>query len=104
MALLLQRSGYQPTDDPEQADVLVVNTCGFIALARAESLETLRALGVQVRPDQKLIAAGCWAQREPETLLELVPQLDAVIGTPSWNQLPALIGALQQRSERLNLH
>lgn len=101
MALLLQRSGYQPTDDPEQADVLVVNTCGFIALARDESLETLRALGVQVRPDQKLIAAGCWAQREPETLLELVPQLDAVIGTRSWNQLPALIGALQQRSERL---
>ena len=44
MAVLLQRAGYAPTLDAEQADILIVNTCGFIEAARQESLETMRDL------------------------------------------------------------
>ena len=102
MAILLQRAGYQSTSDPDLADVLVVNTCGFIAPARAESLETLQDLAAGLRPEQRLIAAGCWSQREPETLMAMVPQVDAVLGTRSWHKLPALLEELQQRpAERL---
>ncbi len=101
IAVLLQRHGYLPTTEPEQADVLIVNTCGFIAAARAESLEIISELSVARRPEQKIIAAGCWAQREPEHLLELLPGLDAVIGTRSWPALPALLELLQERRERL---
>jgi len=101
IALLLQRSGYSAVEDPEQADVLIVNTCGFIALARGESLETLQDLASHLRPDQQLIAAGCWAQREPEALMGYVPRLDAVIGTRTWHQLPALVEALANNHERL---
>ena len=58
MAVLLNRAGYEPTLDPEQADVFIVNTCGFIEPARAESLQTMAQLAGSLRPDQRLIAAG----------------------------------------------
>jgi len=65
IAFLLQRAGYRPVAYAEQADVIIVNTCGFIADARRESLETLQSLAAELREDQQLIAAGCWAQRDP---------------------------------------
>jgi ribosomal protein S12 methylthiotransferase len=101
MAVLLQRAGYEATQQPTEADVVIVNTCGFIGPARAESLEYLQELAEQSRGDQKVVAAGCWAQREPEKLLDLVPELDAVIGTRTWHALPALLAELRQRPERL---
>jgi ribosomal protein S12 methylthiotransferase len=94
MAVLLQRAGYAPTLDAEQADVLIVNTCGFIEAARQESLETMRDLAAGLRPEQRLVAAGCWAQREPDVLLEAIPQLDAVLGTRTWNDIVSVVERL----------
>lgn len=87
MARLLRRAGYQPTRDAASADLLIVNTCGFIAAAREESLETLKELSANLRPSQRLIAAGCWAQRDPEAILAAVPRLDALLGTRTWTQI-----------------
>ncbi|MBN1261940.1 MAG: 30S ribosomal protein S12 methylthiotransferase RimO [Anaerolineae bacterium] len=102
MAILLQRAGYRQVGIPQFADVLIVNTCGFIAQARGESLEMLESLAASLRPHQRLIAAGCWAQREPEALLSWAPELDAVIGTRSWHRLPQLVQALSEGTgERL---
>ena len=101
IATLLQREGYRATDDPARADVVIVNTCGFIAAAREESLETLRDLAEGLTPHQKLIAAGCWAQREPERLLELIPRLNAVVGTRTWHEIPRVVRELRRRRERL---
>ena len=95
MAVLLQRAGYRSTDDVTRADLVVVNTCGFIGAARAESLETLRELAAGLREEQRLVAAGCWAQREPEGLLERVPRIDAVIGTRSWEHIVTLAAELR---------
>lgn len=97
MTLLLQRAGYREVERPEQADVIVVNTCGFIAAARSESLETLQAFAATLRPDQYLIAAGCWAQRDPERLMAWIPELDGVLGTRSWYALPQLLAQLESR-------
>jgi len=91
MATMLQRVGYQSTTEVEKADIIIVNTCGFIELARQESLETMRDLAEHLRPEQHLVAAGCWAQRSPDVLLEAVPQLDAIIGTRSWPNIASLI-------------
>ena len=63
MQQLLLQAGYQQTDDPRRADVLIVNTCGFIDVARQESLEALRALARRKRRGQALVAAGCMVQR-----------------------------------------
>ncbi len=99
MGLLLQRAGYEATLDPYEADVLIVNTCGFIELARQESFETLQALAAQTRPEQRLIAAGCWAQRSPDWLLDAVPSLDAVIGTRTWPGIEPLVEQLLSEDE-----
>lgn len=99
MAVLLRRAGYAATTNPQQADVVIVNTCGFIAPARQESLQTMQGLIAQRRPNQKLIAAGCWAQREPNALLAAVPELDAVIGTRSWTNIVTLADQLLNTRE-----
>jgi ribosomal protein S12 methylthiotransferase len=91
MAILLQRAGFRPTEDLQNADYVIVNTCGFIHPAREESLETLRDVAGSLHRNQKLVAAGCWAQRQPEVLLKNVPRLNAVIGTRSWTGIASLL-------------
>ena len=91
MAILLQRAGFQSTPDPKKADCVIVNTCGFIQPARDESLETLRELSETLNRNQILVAAGCWAQRQPDVLLKNIPRLNGIIGTRSWTEIVPLL-------------
>lgn len=100
MARLLRRMGHQPVAEPRQAQVLVVNTCGFIEDAREESLDELRQLAQQKRGDQVLIAAGCLAQRWGESLMEQVPGLDALLGTRRWAEIDRLVQDLWAERNR----
>jgi ribosomal protein S12 methylthiotransferase len=84
MAALLRRAGYQQAEDPSDADLLIVNTCGFIAPAREESLAVLTELADLKRPGQLLLAAGCWSQRDPQTILAALPAVDGLMGTRRW--------------------
>ncbi len=95
MARLLKRLGYQPVDEPRRAQVLIVNTCGFIEDAREESLAELRDLADQKRDGQLLIAAGCLSQRWGEALSDHVPGLDALLGTRRWYEIGSLIRQLR---------
>ena len=97
MILLLQEAGHQIVADPEQADVLMVNTCGFIEPARAESLQALNDLARQKRPDQKLIATGCWAQRAGRALARQVNGLDAILGTRRWSEIVSVVENLERQ-------
>ncbi|MFN2252474.1 MAG: hypothetical protein ACK2UL_11215, partial [Anaerolineae bacterium] len=63
MAELLERDALSHVSQPEDAEVLIVNTCGFIGPAREESINALRELAALKKPDQYLIAAGCLSQR-----------------------------------------
>ena len=94
MARLLKGMGHQPVENPTQAQVLIVNTCGFIEDARAESIEELRELAREKRGDQVLIAAGCLSQRWGQALAELVPGIDALLGTLRWAEIGPLIEEL----------
>ena len=91
---LLKETGHQAVSDPEQAQVLIVNTCGFIEDAREESLGELRDLAGQKRDDQVLIAAGCLSQRWGDTLLDRVPGIDALLGTRRWSEIDSLLKEL----------
>ena len=84
MAQLLNSSGYTGVDDPDDASILIVNTCGFIGPARAESIRSLRELAEGKRRKQTLIAAGCLSQIWGPKLVEEVPGIDGVIGTRRW--------------------
>jgi ribosomal protein S12 methylthiotransferase len=96
MAQLLDRTGHAGVGDPAEADILIVNTCGFIAPARDESLTMLRELAADKEPGQLLIAAGCLAQLAGQELLSQVPGLDGVLGTRRWMDLMGLVGRLRR--------
>jgi len=89
----LVRAGYRPVDLPEEADVLVVNTCSFVLDARTESVEALVELAeVKTRrPGARLVAMGCLGQQAGGELAESLPELDLVLGSGEPASLPALL-------------
>jgi len=80
---ILARNGYELTARAGEADVLVVNTCSFIAPAQKESVETILEMAEYKKfgRAQKLIVAGCLVERNRSEILEQIPEVDAVIGT-----------------------
>jgi ribosomal protein S12 methylthiotransferase len=99
MAALLSRAGYVSSSRAEEADVLVVNTCGFIEPARDESLAELRQLVKGRRPGQLLVAAGCLAERYGAEILDQVPGVDGLLGTRRWMDIVPLVTSLRQRED-----
>lgn len=97
MAALLGRSGFQGVEEPDDAAVLIVNTCGFIESARQESIAALGELAEIKGPNQMLIAAGCMAQRYGEEVVQWVPGIDGVIGTRRWMDIVPFIRRLRRR-------
>jgi ribosomal protein S12 methylthiotransferase len=95
MGQLLDDAGHQAVGAPEEADLLIVNTCGFIEAARAESIGALRELAAARRPDQWLVAAGCLAQRYGRALAEQAPGLDGILGARRWMDVVALAERLR---------
>ncbi|MDE2951185.1 MAG: 30S ribosomal protein S12 methylthiotransferase RimO [Chloroflexota bacterium] len=97
IAQILRQRGMSGTGDPESAEVMIVNTCGFINAAKEESIAALRELAEIKRADQMLIAAGCLSQRYGEILAQEAPGLDGVIGTRRWMDIFDLISRLRER-------
>ena len=97
MAQVLHQRGMSGVGDPESAEVLIVNTCGFINSAKKESIDALQELVEIKRADQMVIAAGCLSQRYGDTLVQEVPGLDGVIGTRRWMDIFDLITRLRKR-------
>ena len=108
MEMLLRQSDFGVSADADEANVLIVNTCGFLEAAKEESIGVLQELADGKRGDQMLIAAGCLAQRNGDEVLERVPQVDGLLGTRRWMDVVELIkqvrgGPAQRRLERYTL-
>lgn len=91
MAAQLATAGHILVDEPRRAELIIVNTCGFIEPARQEALDVLRELGRAKRRGQWLIAAGCLAQRWGEQLTRAVPKIDGLLGTRRWAEINDLL-------------
>ena len=76
----LAADGYQPTDDAEGADLVVVNTCAFIEEARQESIDTVLGLADLKAPGARLVVTGCLAERYRDELADALPEVDVVAG------------------------
>ncbi len=99
---LLKQDGFELTSDTEEAEVIIVNTCGFIDSAKEESIDTLIELGKLKKKGncQVLIAAGCLAQRYGDELLSEIKELDAVVGTGDFPQIAKLCQKLTKKTEK----
>ena len=86
---LLDAKGYCIVDDETQADVIVINTCCFIHDAKEESIQTILEMAEYKKTGRlkALIAAGCLAQRYQKEILKEIPEVDAVLGTTSYDQI-----------------
>ena len=104
MAELLDRAGILEVDIPSQADILIINTCGFIAPARVESLQALQKAAHTKRKGQLLIAAGCLSQRDRADLLRQVPGIDGLLGTRRWMDILSVIHELESRPHQPVYH
>lgn len=96
MAVLLLQAGHQTVAERDRADVILVNTCGFIEPARQEAYELLDELTATRRRRQALVVAGCLAQRRCDEICQRF-EVDAVIGTRAW---PEIVGVVEQLAHR----
>ncbi|MCU0498043.1 MAG: 30S ribosomal protein S12 methylthiotransferase RimO [Anaerolineae bacterium] len=97
IAQVLDQNGMRAVGDPERAEVLIVNTCGFIDAAKQESIDALKDLVDLKRANQMVIAAGCLSQRYGKDLVQYIPGLDGVIGTRRWMDIFDLVARLRTR-------
>jgi ribosomal protein S12 methylthiotransferase len=96
MAQLLMRDGYLSIENPGEASVLIVNTCGFIGPAKEESLRVLGEMAEAKRDGQILIAAGCLTQRYGVEVAQKVPGIDGILGTRRWMDIVQVVGQLRK--------
>ncbi len=88
------QDNFDLTREPEEADVLVINTCGFIDQAKDESIDTILEMHqrrLTARPAQKIIVSGCLAQRYHEELKREIPEVDAFIGLDQIADFPRIV-------------
>jgi ribosomal protein S12 methylthiotransferase len=93
LAGLLTMSGAEVVDDPSHAEVVLVNTCTFIAPAKRESIDTVLE-ACQLRDDggaRAVLVVGCMAQRYPHELADAVPEADAIVGFDGYGDLPRIV-------------
>ena len=84
--------GHRVVDEAEGADVVLVNTCTFIAPAKQESVDTvLAACDLKASGTKAVVVVGCMAQRYPHELADSIPEADAVVGFAGYNDLPYLV-------------
>ncbi len=89
LAGILASDGYAPAEAPEDADLVVVNTCAFIEAARQESVDTILELASSRRDGARLVVTGCLAERYGSELAAALPEVDLVAGFG----VPVVLGA-----------
>ena len=96
---LAQEAGHELTQDPDGADVLVVNTCAFIDSAKKESIETILEMAQHKKDGscKRLVVTGCLAERYRDELKAEIPEIDAILGTGEVPESVAAIGGVATR-------
>jgi len=104
MMFLLSQAGYIVSGDTDVADFVLLNTCGFIDDAKSEAVEVILEL-IAAKDEGKvgkIIVAGCLPQREREVILSKFPEVDAVVGTGSFDDIVSVVRAVES-GEILNI-
>ena len=95
---LLNKRGYSFEEDPKKAEILIVNTCGFIRPAREEAIETINELARKKSKKQYLIAAGCMAEKFSSEIKTRCKKIDAILGTKKTAQIADVIDSLKSQT------
>ncbi len=99
----VQRAGFDRVDQPGDASVIVVNTCGFIDAAKEESIETILEMA-QYKAEgscQKLVVTGCLTQRYPDEIATEIPEIDHILGSADYAAIARVVGGPRQAGKSL---
>ena len=88
---------YELTDQNEDADVIIVNTCGFIEAAKEESINTILSLHEQRKENSLLVMAGCLSERYREDLIKQIPEVDIFTGVGDYDKIDELLEEKESR-------
>ena len=100
MISLLQEQGHTMVEAEEDADAIVINSCCFINDAKEESINTILECAAYKGENLKyLVVAGCLAQRYPDEIREAIPEVDALIGTSAYADVPKVLEEIQEKPE-----
>lgn len=101
MLFLLQQAGYNILPEPAGADVVIVNTCGFIESAKTEAIDNILAMAHLKAEGSvgKILVTGCLAQRYQEEILKELPEVDGVLGTGSYYDVVSAVKQLLDGAE-----
>ncbi len=93
LGILVNKKGFEITTEVEDADLCIINTCGFIGDAKEESIESILAVAEYKRSGKlkKIIVAGCLAERYADELLAEIPEVDAIIGTGDIDKIEEVV-------------
>lgn len=93
MSGLIEGRGYSLVEDEEEASVIIVNTCGFIDMAKEESIHTILQMAELKKTGQlkALIVSGCLTQRYKETLMQEMPEIDGIVGTGDFHHITDIV-------------
>lgn len=95
IARVLGEGAHAEVGEPAAADVVIVNTCGFIDASKEESVSTVLELAANKRAGQRLVVAGCLTALHGEELRAEIPQIDAVFGAEDWTGIGAYARAVE---------
>jgi len=94
---ILQKANYKLTSSLEEAEFIIINTCGFIEPAQKESIEAiLEAAKLKNNTEKKLVVTGCLVQRFAKELEQEIPEIDLLVGIGKLNQLPYLLETIKK--------
>lgn len=93
--------GYEITQFPEEADIIIINTCSFIESARTEAYKVIKKISKLKAKNSKLLVCGCLPQLTGDKLLEEFPQIDAIIGSADFYKIPEIVFRLKNTRERI---
>lgn len=92
MLAYLQKDGYELTGDPQQAEIIIVNTCGFIDSAKQEAIDTILEMSEYKKDKCRfLVVTGCLAQRYMQDIADEFPEVDMILGTANYHNMPLYI-------------
>ena len=103
---ILNKKGYKLVGNMEEADIALVNTCGFIESEKQESIETIIEIA-QLKETANLkllIVTGCLAQRYSEELKAEIPEIDAIVGTGSYQNIDEIVAGLEKENKIVSLN
>ncbi|HZJ83403.1 MAG TPA: 30S ribosomal protein S12 methylthiotransferase RimO, partial [Clostridia bacterium] len=90
---LMDKEGYEIVNQPQDADIIIINTCGFIESAKQESIDTIleQTIHKEEGQCQKIVVTGCLAERYRDMLIEEIPEIDHIVGVSAYTNILDII-------------